>query len=153
MIFPQIDTFRLNSAPRLAPRVSNTEVTGPVEAFFAPTDPVVSRWAFRFHFLAVSAEVVAVQTPGQVVPQLREVVTSARRTLGGRGGGAVRGHVRPWWTFVTSEGYSCHRVPVLKGGNGSSRRGTAEDGREQDQHRYKELRREGHGYSSSKYPY
>lgn len=78
---------------RAALRVSDTEVIAPVEALFAPTDPVADRSALLLHLLVLRAEVVAVQTPWQVVPQLREVVVSAQRALSGRGGGAIHGHV------------------------------------------------------------
>lgn len=115
--------------------MSHAEARGHEEALFAPTDPVIGRSALRLHLLVLSAEVVAVQTLGQVVPQLGVVLVSARRAHGGRGARAVRGHMRTGWTLVTDEGFPGDRVSVLKGGSGFHRRDTADDSREQDQHR------------------
>lgn len=86
--------------------------------------------------MVLIAKVVAVQTPGQVVPQLGEVVFFARRALGGRGGCTVRGHVRAGWTLGTSEGLPGGRVLAVIGGDGFHTRSTAEDrGGEQEHHR------------------
>lgn len=93
------------------------EVRGPIEALLTPTDPVAGGRALRLHLLVLIAEVVAVQTPGQVVPQPSEVVLSARHALGRRGSRAVRGHVRAWRTFGTGEGYPGRRVLVIKSGD------------------------------------
>lgn len=131
----------MNTASGLALCVSATEVGGPVKAFFAPADPVAVRRAFLLHFLVLGAEVVAVQTPGQVVPQLRVMVTPALRALGGLGGGAVRGHVRARGTLGAGEVFPRERICVLKGGNGLRRPGTADGAREQEQHRWVELRK------------
>lgn len=97
--------------------MSHTEVVGPVKAFFATTDPVFHRRALCFHFLVISAEVVTIETPGQVVVQLGEVLVLARQALGLRGGGAVRSHVSARWTLLTGEDFSAVRVLVLKRGN------------------------------------
>lgn len=86
-----------------------------VEALLAPTDPVAGGRALRLHLLVLIAE-VAVQTPGQVVPQLGEEILPAWHTLGRRGGCAVRGHVHAWRTFVTEECLSSGRILVLIGG-------------------------------------
>lgn len=88
------------------------------EAPLTPTDPVAGGRALRLHLLVpcVIAEVAAVQTPGQVVPQLGEVILPAWHTLGGRGGCAVRGHVHAWRTFVTEECLPSGRILVLIGG-------------------------------------
>lgn len=93
--------------------MSDTEVAAFVETLFAPADPVADWRALRLHLLIVVAEVAAVKTPGQVVPKLGEVVVLARRALGGRGGCAVRGHVRAWRTLFTKEGLSGVRVFTL----------------------------------------
>ena len=113
--------------------MSHAEVVFLVEALPAPTHPVGGRRALRLHLLVLGAEVVAVDTPGQVVPQLGELVGSAGRAGGGRGGGAVRGHVRAGRTLVTDEGLPGARVQVLEGGDGYHRGDTAEDGREQEE--------------------
>ena len=98
-------------------RVFDTKVVAQVKALFAPTDPVAVSRALPLHLLVREAEVAAVQTPGQVVPQLGEVVLFARLTLCGRAGCAVRGHVRAGWTHGTGEGLSGDRVLALIGGN------------------------------------
>lgn len=135
-IFSLIDTFCHNTVSGPALWVSDTEVIGPVEALFTPTDPVACDWALLLHLLVLIAKVVAVQTSGQVVPQLGEVVVFARRALGGRGCCAVRGHVRAGWTLGTDEGLPGGRVLALIGGDGFHPRSTAEDrGGDQEQHR------------------
>lgn len=95
--------------------MSETEVSGPVEAILTPTDPIAGGRALLLHLLVLLAEVAAVQTPGQVVPQLGELVLPAWHALGRRGGCAVRGHVRSWRTFGTEESCSGGRVLVLIG--------------------------------------
>ncbi len=134
-LFSEVNTFRLNPVSGPALRVSVTEAIAPVEALFAPTDPVALRCALPLHLLVLRAEGVAVQTPRQVVPQLRVVAASARRALGGCGGGAVRDHVHARWTHVTHDGLPGERVLALVGGNGFHRRGVAEDTRKQEQRR------------------
>lgn len=119
----------------------HTEVIGLVEALFAPTDPVVNRGALLLHLLVIKAEVVAVQAPGQVVPQLGVVVGFAWRALGGSGGCAVGGHVSAWWTLVTGENFPGGRVYVLVLGNGFHSRSPAKDTGKQEQDQEKELRR------------
>lgn len=83
------------------------------EALLAPTDPVACGRTLSLHLLVLIAEVAAVQTPGQVVPQLGEVILPAWHTLGRRGGCAVRGHVHAWRTFVTEECPPSGRILVL----------------------------------------
>lgn len=115
--------------------MSDTEVVGPVEAVHTPAHPVGRRRALPLHHLVFSADVAAVQTPGQVVPELGEVLLLARLTSGGRGCRAVRGHVRAGRTLVAGERCPCDRVLALVGGDGALRRGTAEDSGEQDEQR------------------
>lgn len=86
------------------------------EALLAPADPVAGGRALSLHLLVLGAEVAAVQTPGQVVPQLGEVILPAWHTLGRRGGCAVSGHVHAWRTFVTEECLPRGRILVLVGG-------------------------------------
>lgn len=140
MIFP--DTFLLDTVSGPALGVPGTEIVVPVKALFALTDSFADCWALFHHLLVFRAEGAAVQTPGQVVPQLGVVVSSARRALGGRSGGAVRGHVRTWRTHVAGEDLSGDPVRVLICGNGVNHQGSTEDTREQEQHRYEELRTE-----------
>lgn len=80
--------------PGRALRVSHAEIIRRVEALLAPTDPVAGGRALLLHLLVLIADVVAVEAPGQVVPQLGEVVFPARRALGGRAGraGVTTGH-------------------------------------------------------------
>lgn len=64
------------------------------------------------------------------------MAASARCAHGGRGGGAVRSHVRAGWALVTDEGFSGGWVSVVKsGGNGFHHRDTLEDPREQEERR------------------
>lgn len=128
-------TFRLNTVSGPALGVCGTVVIVPVKAVFAPTHSVADWWALFLHLLVFSAQGAAVQTPGQVVPQLGEVVFSARCALGARGGGAARGHVRAWWTHVAGEDLSCDVVFILICGIGFNHQSTTEDIEEQEQHR------------------
>lgn len=113
-------TFGLNAGSGAARGVSDTEAISPVKALLTPADPVVERSALRLHLLVRGAEVVAVQTPWKVVPQLGEMVRFARRTLSGRGGGAVSDHVSAWLTLVTCEDSPGKLVLVLIGWSGIS---------------------------------
>lgn len=104
--------------PGAALRVSHAEVIHHVESHFATADPVADGRALGLHLLVLCADVAAVQTPGQVVPQLGEVVASAGRAFCGRGGGAVSGQVSARRAPVAREGSACKRVLVIIGGNG-----------------------------------
>lgn len=97
--------------------MSEAEVRGPIEALLTPTDPVAGCRALRLHLLVLIAEVAAVQTPGQVVPQPSEVVLPARHAHGRRGSRAVRGHVFAWRTLGTGEVFPGRRVLVIIGGD------------------------------------
>lgn len=110
-------TFGCDPQSGLALRVTEAEASGPIEAVLATTDSIAGGRALLLHLLVVIAEVAAVQTPGQVVPQLSELVLPAWHALGRCGGCAVRGHVRPWRTFGTEESFSGGRVLVLIGGD------------------------------------
>lgn len=135
-----ISTFCFNTAAASALGVSDTEVIGPVEALFTTTDPVARGWAPLLLLLVLIAKVVAVQTPGQVVPQFGEVVVFARLAQGARVGCAVRGHVRAGRTLFTMESCPSGRVLALIGGDGFHRRSAAEDrGGEEEHHRWEEL--------------
>lgn len=125
----------------LALRVSDAEVIRHVEALIAPTDSVGDRGALRLHLLVLCAERAAVQTLGQVVPQIGVVLLSTRPALCGRGGGAVRHHVFARWTLGTKEDTSGGWVHVFIHGSGFHRGGAAEDRRQQEQRRYEQLRR------------
>lgn len=87
------------------------------EALLTATDPVAGGRALRLHLLVLIAEVAAVQTPGQVVPQLGELILPAWHTLGRCGGCAVRGHVHAWRTLLTEECLPSERILVLIGGS------------------------------------
>lgn len=127
-------TFGFDPQSGLALWVFEAEVRGPVEAILTPADAVAGGRALFLHLLVLIAEVVAVQTPGQVVPQLGEVVLPAWRALGRRGGCAVRDHVLPRRTFGAEEACSRGRVLVLVGRDWLLRRRTAQrKGREQEQ--------------------
>lgn len=101
--------------------MSDTEVVGPVEAVHTPAHPVGCHCALPLHHLVVNAEVAAIQTPGQVVPELGEVFGLAPLTSGRRGCRAVRGHVRAGRTLIADEGCPCERVAALIGGDGALR--------------------------------
>lgn len=143
-ILSRFDTFGLNAESRAALCLSVAEGVGPVEALLAPAHPVVPCRALRLHLLVLGAEDVAIQTSGQVVPQLGEVVVSTRRALGGSRGRAVRNHVRAGRTLGAGEGSPGGWVFALVGGNGVPRRVTPEDGGEQQQRREERLQREEH---------
>lgn len=119
--------FCENTASGTALFVPHTGVPCQVGAVFATTDPIGCHCALRLHLLVLGAEVAAVETLGQVVPQLGEVVPSAGRAHGGRGGGAVVGYVGPGGTLVTDEDVPGEGVLILKGGTGFHTR-------EQEQH-------------------
>lgn len=124
-------TVGFYTVPGRALRVSYAEFIGRVEALLAPTDPVAGGRALLLHLLVLIADVVAVEAPGQVVPQLGEVVLRARRALGGRAGRAVRGHVLAGGTHVADEGFAGGRVPAHVGlggyvGGGGPARGEGE---------------------------
>jgi len=121
-------------------RVSHAKVIHPV-AIFAPTDPVVFGGALRLHLQVLSADVAAVQTSRQVVPQLGVVLTSAGHALCGRGCGAVSFHMSSRRTLITSESFIGKRVVALIRGSAICRRSTKEGYREQEQHGQGELRR------------
>lgn len=110
-------TFSLNPVSGATLCVPDTEVISRVKTFFAPTDPVGCRGALCFHLQVTCAKVAAVQTPGQVVPQIGEVAIFARLTLCGCGGSAMSRHERARWTLGTFEDLSGYRVSVVKGGN------------------------------------
>lgn len=95
--------------------MTEAEAIGPIEAILTPTDPIAGGRALLLHLLVLMAETAAVQTPGQVVPQLGELVFPAWHALGWRGRCAVRGHVLSWRTFGTEESFSGGRVLVLIG--------------------------------------
>lgn len=102
--------------------MSAAEVTGGVEARLAATDAVVLGRALQLHLLVVVADVVAVDAPGQVVPQLGELLSRARHALSGPVGRAVRGHVRARGAHVTGEDFAGERVSALVCGGGFRRR-------------------------------
>lgn len=132
-------TVRFYTVSGRALRVSHAEVIGRVVALLAPTDPVVGGRALLLHLLVLIADVVAVEAPGQVVPQLREVVIPARRALGGRAGRAVRGHVLAGGTHVADEGFAGERVLAHVGGGGYLGGGPARRKGEQDERQQGEL--------------
>lgn len=114
-------------------RVPHAEFIERVEALLAPADPVAGGRALLLHLLALIADVVAVEAPGQVVPQLGEMVLPARRAFGGRAGRAVRGHVLAGGTHIADEGLAGVRVPALVGRVGYLSGGPARGEREQDE--------------------
>lgn len=122
----------------------HAEVLVPVEALLAATLPVADRGALALHLLVAGAEVVAEQTPGQVVPQLRIVVLLARLALCLRAGRTVRFPVCARRTLVAEQHLPGHWVLVLVGGDGVYGGGgsTAQEPAEQHQHRQEELGRE-----------
>lgn len=128
------------------------KVSGRVEALLTPTDPVAGGRALLLHLLVLIAEVAAVQTPGQVVPQLGEVVLPAWHTLGRRGGCAVRGHVHAWRTFGTLECLPSGRILVLIGGGWFHHRRSAQGRwRKEQQQPDEELWREPTVFFMSEY--
>lgn len=128
-------TSGFNALSGAALIVFDADVISPVVALFASTDPVGDRWALSLHLQVILAEVVAVQAPVQVVPQLGEVLFSARHALRGSRGGAVRGHVCARWTHGTGEDLTGYRIRVLVAGDGNHRQGAVEEVQEQEQHR------------------
>lgn len=114
--------------------MSEAEASRPIEAILTATDPIAGGRALLLHFLVLIAEVAAVQTPGQVVPQFSELVLPAWHALGRHGGCAVRDHVLSWRTFGTEESFSSGRVLVLVGRDELHHRRTAQrKGRKQEQ--------------------
>ena len=128
--------------------MGKTEVIHPVVALFAPTDPVAQRGTLSLHLLVMGAEVVAVQTSGQEVPQLSEVATSARRALCRRGSGTVSDHMMARFTHLASEGFPGKGILVFVGGRGTwggeDSVESVDDFREQEQHSQGKLWRREH---------
>lgn len=113
------------------------EVIGRVEALLAPADAVVRGRALHLHLLVLVlvADGVAVEAPGQVVPQLGVLLAPARHALGGLAGRAVRGHARARGAHLTGEGSAGERVLALVRGGGF-RRGlpVLEVGKQEERH-------------------
>lgn len=106
-------TVGFNTQSGSAFRVSAAQVIGWVEARLASTDEVVRGRALLLHLLVLVADVVAVDTPGQVVPQLGVLLCRARHALGGSVGRAVCCHVRARGAHFTGEDSSGEQVPAL----------------------------------------
>lgn len=87
--------------------VSNAVVLHHVKAYFATTDSIVEWGTFSLHFLVLRAKVVAVQTPGQVVPQLCVVAALALFTLCLHGGSAVSSEVSPRSALFALQDFTC----------------------------------------------
>lgn len=119
--------------------MSYAEFIGRVEALLAPADPVAGGRTLLLHLLVLVADVVAVEAPGQVVPQLGEVVLLARRALGGRAGRAVRGHVLAGGTHGADEVFAGVRVLAHVGVGGIVGGGPARGKGEQDDRQQGEL--------------
>lgn len=132
-------TYSLNSMSRATFCVSDTEVLHHVKPCFATTDSVAEFRALSLHFLVLWAEVVAVQTPVKVVPQLRVVARLTWCALCILAGSAVSGAVSSRFAFFALENFTCYTVLVFIGGNLCS---AEENAREQEQDWQGELWRE-----------
>lgn len=117
MFFFILITDYLGAQSRRTLCVWDAEVVLPVVSFFTLAHSIVRGRALLFHHSISLADVGAVQTFGQEVPELCEVFLRTRQTHGVMGTGAWRRHVRPRRAACTEQRVACIKVFVLKSVN------------------------------------